>query len=231
MTTIETAREYAGHRNCNPLNGGIAGCIICREGPDELSCVRGRHCSARGLAGRGAAIGFWFGYDPETTCDIPRETQAWEYPSLPGVLFCEDCVSDIDDGEAGQIVLVGKVDDIHWDVVVLDEGFGWCLSTVDRTGGTSWELEGDRELASVGAAVTFARTEAERLSILELDDEIRSGLHQEPWKACVPVTCTPEEGLVEGEVVVVVVDRPLYAKARLATGKNGLTLISPIEES
>ncbi len=45
------------------------------------------------------------------------------------------------------------------------------------------------------------------------------------------MTCTPEEGLVEGEVVVVVVDRPLYAKARLATGKNGLTLISPIEES
>jgi hypothetical protein len=177
---VEEAREYDGHRDCDPRSAPTKGCIVCDE-VDNLSCARGVHCAAARPHGLGAPIGYYLDVHPETGYDVGRESDAWEYPTLPGVLFCEDCVSDIDSG-GGFIddpVLSGTVSQFHWAVNVDNserDRFYASVVTVDATHAISWEREVG-SFATLGAAVVHARSEAERLDVIELDAEWASGIH------------------------------------------------------
>lgn len=163
---IERAVEYPLHDRCTPLRS-VSGCIVCDQ-HDNLHCARGRHCVVRG----GASIGEWIGHDSETGHPRHASAQAFEFPTLPGVLFCEDCIDDIESGfkGLGDPIIEGDVAEIGWSVHSGYDGFFGYLATADRTGGILW----DRELDShdwLGVAVVFARTEAERLVAIEAAGE------------------------------------------------------------
>lgn len=175
----EEAVEYNGHVHCNPYKS-TRGCIVC-DRHDNLHCARGRHCEAA-HGDSGANIGEWIGENRYTGHPTNESAYCFEFPTLPGVLFCEDCVSVIDDPstEPGTPVLSGSVDDVHWDVFVDNEQrdrFDVFVSTADPTGGISWEREVG-SYCTLGAAVTYARTEAARLVADSLDGEWAAGLHE-----------------------------------------------------
>ena len=163
----ETAYEYIGHVHCNPFRS-TPGCVVC-DNHDNLHCARGDNCTHTNRAN----IGEWIGEDRETGHPRNESAYAFEYPTMPGVLFCEDCVCEIDSDEySGEPILTGVVEEIHWSVHRASDGVGFYgyLVTYDRTHGIAWE----NELAAVdtlGYAVVFTRTEAERLIAMEAASE------------------------------------------------------------
>lgn len=165
LRRAETAVEYSGHDHCTPLKSQ-PGCIIC-DNHDSLHCARGRHCVANG-----AHIGEWIG-STDNGNPTHASAPAFEYPSLPGVLFCEDCVDDIQNDASGDPILDGDVSGLGWSVHFCNEGFYGFLATFDPSGGASWERELDTH-DSLGVAVVFARTEAERLIAIETASEARA---------------------------------------------------------
>lgn len=157
----ETAVEYTGHLHCNPYKSS-PGCVVC-DNHDSLHCARGRHCAAAS-GNSGTNIGEWIGENPDTGHPSHASAYTFEYPTLPGVLFCEDCVVDIDSDEAGtgDPIIEGAVSELNWSVHRADDGgFYGYLTVADRTHGIAWEEELD-EVDTLGVAVVFARTEAER---------------------------------------------------------------------
>lgn len=173
---VETAVEYGGHDRCNPMKS-TPGCIVC-DNHDNLHCARGVHCEHDGAAN----IGEWIGADYHTGHPKNESAYTFEFPTLPGVLFCEDCVGVIDDPatEPGTIVLTGEVSGIYWTVFADNTNrrrFDVAVSAADRTGGLSFEREVG-SFSTLGAAVGYGRTEAERIILDEIDSEWAAGLHR-----------------------------------------------------
>jgi len=172
MTIAESSVDVSC--TCSPYRNE-QGCRVC-ERFDELRCASGEHCAGQCVSGSingvtqydAALIGVFLGTDSEGVYDVGRSAYVFEFPTLPGVFFCEDCAVDIESGdiEDDPIVLTGWRDDIMWTVQVQDGEFHASLATFDRTGGMAWE----RELPAhrtIGEAVVYAKTEIDRMVVAE----------------------------------------------------------------
>lgn len=67
-------------------------CLICR-GFDELHCSRGTEC----VDGKGVIIGDFLECDEETGRDRSCSVYLFQFASLPGKFFCEDCACEMED--------------------------------------------------------------------------------------------------------------------------------------
>lgn len=144
MIDMETSVDVSC--TCSPYRS-TAGCAVC-EKFDELRCSRGRHClSATHVAWRdgkpigpeeGRVIGVWLEEDYYTGRASSGSSCVFSFPSAPDLMFCEDCVCEIEQGDA-EVVIDGEVDGVYWCIETSGGEFHARLATHDRTGGVSWE--------------------------------------------------------------------------------------------
>lgn len=177
-TTAETSVDVSC--TCHPYRDG-EGCRVC-EKFDELRCASGEHCAGQVVIGTSKAgivkygatpIGEFLGTDSEGVYDVSRSAPVFEFPTLPGVFFCEDCAVDIESGdiEDDPVVLTGWIDDLQWGVQVQEGLFHPWFAAFDRTGGMSWERELPAK-STIGEAVVYVKTEIDRLVVGEVAAEV-----------------------------------------------------------
>jgi hypothetical protein len=114
-------------------------------GDGDRRCARGVHCVAPQYGGA-HIVGMLLHEDDDNPA---RSGLYWNtcfyLETVPHVLFCEDCLTVIEDEEEGETILEGNDGEVHWFIDLMGRSytdpFGPWVATFDATHGISWEKE------------------------------------------------------------------------------------------